>query len=333
MSNPRFSVIVPVYNRPVEVKELLESLSTQTYKNFEVIIIEDGSEDDCKEIIEAFSKLLSIAYYFKPNSGPGDSRNYGMTLAKGDYLLFFDSDCIIPSTYFQVVKDSLKAKHLDAFGGPDKADESFSDTQKAIDYAMTSVITTGGIRGKENKLDNYQPRSFNMGFSQEVYKTVGGFGDIHPGEDPDLSYRIQNKGFKVGLIPEAHVYHKRRVDFNKFFKQVYKFGIVRPILMKWYPSKTKLTYFLPTLFLFSCLFAILLSLWHIAFLFPLGILAGVLFIDALMMTNKVKIAFMAVFASFTQLLGYGYGFLKSFIVIQVLGKNERQVFKSYFFKK
>lgn len=333
MATPRYSVIVPVYNRPFEVKELLESLSKQSFKDFEVIIIEDGSTQDCKQEVDSFQSSLNISYTFKPNSGPGDSRNFGMKLAKGDFLVFFDSDCIVPSQYFEEVQNFLSKYALDAFGGPDKADNSFSDIQKAIDYAMTSLITTGGIRGKENKLDNYQPRSFNMGISKDVYKKVGGFGDIHPGEDPDLSYRIQNAGFEVGLIPNAFVYHKRRVDFGKFQKQVSKFGVVRPILMKWYPSKTKFTYFLPTFFLFSVFFAIVLSFWNIAFLFPIGILAGVLFIDALMRTNKIKIALMAVLASFIQLLGYGYGFLRSFIRIHILRQNEREAFPDFFFKK
>ncbi|MBN4071416.1 glycosyltransferase, partial [Crocinitomix catalasitica] len=242
-------MIVPVYNRPVEVAELLSTLVEQTFKEFDILIIEDGSTEDCKAIVNQFSDRLDIKYFFKDNSGPGESRNFGMEKAEGDYMIFFDSDCLIPPNYFDEVEKYLAGQPLDCWGGPDDAHPSFTTIQKAINYSMTSVITTGGVRGKENRLDNFQPRSFNMGISQEVYKKVGGFGDIHPGEDPDLSYRIMDAGFKTGLIKDAVVFHKRRIDLQKFVKQVYKFGVVRVILMKWFPNKTKLTYFLPTSFL------------------------------------------------------------------------------------
>jgi glycosyltransferase involved in cell wall biosynthesis len=214
--NYKYSVIVPVYNRPVEVEELLDSLAKQTWNQFDILIVEDGSTEDCRAICDKYSDRLDINYYFKENSGPGSSRNFGMEKATGEYMIFFDSDCLIPTQYFEEVEKFISQNKLDCWGGPDDAHPSFTIIQKAINYSMTSVITTGGVRGKENKLDKFQPRSFNMGISQKVYKAVGGFGDIHPGEDPDLSYRIMDAGFTTGLIPRAHVFHKRRIDFQKF---------------------------------------------------------------------------------------------------------------------
>lgn len=330
----KYSVIIPVYNRPDEVDELLESLTKQTYKNFDTLIIEDGSTLPCKNIVEKYQSELDIKYYYKENTGPGESRNFGMKKATGNYFIIFDSDCVIPPQYFQAVEDGLKTHQFDTFGGPDAAHSSFTDIQKAINYAMTSFITTGGIRGKKRSLDTYQPRSFNMGIKSEVFQKVGGFSDIHPGEDPDLSYRIMKEGYKVGLIEDAFVFHKRRIDFQKFRKQVYKFGIVRPILIKWYPDKFKITYLLPSLFLigsiFLCLFA---AIFHLNFLLPLLAIAGVLFVDALLQTKHLKIAILSVYTSFTQLYSYGFGFLKSAISILIFKKNERAHFPTFFFKK
>ena len=326
----KYTVVIPVYNRPSEVRELLESLKKQSYKNFDVIIIEDGSTQTCKEVVKNYSDSLEINYFFKENSGPADSRNIGMSKAKGEYFVFFDSDCIIPPDYFKHVENDLYKNKLDAFGGPDAADESFTDVQKAINYSMTSTITTGGIRGKKNKLDNYQPRSFNMGIHRKIYEKIGGFSDILPGEDPDFSYRIMNAGFKVGLIEDAFVYHKRRMDFSKFIKQVYKFGIVRPILIKWYPDKFKPTYLLPTLFLLFSILSLGLSALSVYSLFPLTLLVLSIFIDALIRTKKINIAFMSIFASFIQLYSYGFGFLKSAFQILILKKDERKVYPNCF---
>lgn len=330
----QFSVIVPVYNRPDEVEELLDSLSKQESKNFDIVLVEDGSTIPCKDLVDQYSDRLDINYFFKKNSGPGDSRNYGMKQAKGDYFIFFDSDCVIPPNYFSEVNSYLVQRPLDTFGGPDDAAESFSDVQKAINYAMTSVITTGGIRGKENKLDTYQPRSFNMGVSRQVFEKVGGFSDIHPGEDPDWSYRIMNSGFKIGLIPSAKVWHKRRIDFSKFAKQVYKFGIVRIILVKWYPDKFKLTYTLPSLFLIGTIGSVILSsVVSTIFSIPLLALIGIILLDALRTTKKLNIAIMAVYATFVQLFCYGFGFLKSWWKINILKQEERVGFKEFFFNE
>jgi glycosyltransferase involved in cell wall biosynthesis len=328
-----YSVIIPVYNRPQEALELLQSLALQTYKNFEVIIVEDGSSEPCQHVVKQFEQQLQLNYYFKPNTGPGDSRNFGMNLAQGEYLIFFDSDCIIPEHYFERVEAHLNHTPLDAFGGPDAAHDSFSDIQKSINQAMTSFITTGGIRGRKNQLDQFQPRSFNMGISKKVYDQVGGFSDIHPGEDPDLSYRIMNAGFKTGLIHEAFVYHKRRIDFDKFYTQVNKFGKVRVILMKWYPEKTKLVYFLPAAFVLGSAFLVLLSLFTPVSFSLFFLLTLIVFIEALLATNSPKIAAYSVLASYIQLLGYGIGFIESYYKIKIKGLHEREAFPKLFFKK
>ncbi|MGL1886496.1 MAG: glycosyltransferase [Reichenbachiella sp.] len=328
----KYSVIIPVYNRPDEMAEMLDSLQVQSRRDIEVIVVEDGSTSKSDHLVDQYD--LDIQYFFKPNSGPGDSRNFGMQKAKGDYLLFFDSDCVLPPNYFSNLDKGIAAYGPDAFGGPDAAHESFSDVQKAINYAMTSFFTTGGIRGGKKQLDKYQPRSFNMGISKEVYQKVGGFSDIHPGEDPDLSFRIMNQGFKVSLLADVSVFHKRRIDLRKFATQVYKFGVVRVVLNKWYPYTKKLVYFFPTLFLLGVLGSMLLSfLISGLFALPVLLLSLLLFGDALFKGNNLKVALMAVPASFIQLLGYGYGFLISFVKLSILGQKERDVFPSFFFEK
>src|SRR5690606_16241396 len=244
-----YSFIIPVFNRPDEINELLESF-TNLEGNFEynIIIIEDGSTISSKEVVDNFSNQLHISYFFKENSGPGDSRNFGMRHAKGNYFIILDSDCILPPNYLKEVNYALQNKYVDCFGGPDAAHDSFTNLQKAINFAMTSFMTTGGIRGGKQTNKTFQPRSFNMGLSKKAFESSGGFGTIHPGEDPDLSIRLINLGFKTKLINKAYVYHKRRISWSKFYTQVYKFGMVRPILNKWHPNTKRLTYWFPTLF-------------------------------------------------------------------------------------
>lgn len=328
----QFSIIVPVFNRPDEVAELLESLSKQTFKDFEVLIIEDGSTEPCDTVCKTYSDQLNLIYINKPNSGPGPSRNFGMEKAKGNYFIIFDSDCLIPEGYMQAVNSFLSSNYVDCFGGPDAAHDSFSDTQKSINYAMTSFFTTGGIRGGSEKLVKFQPRSFNMGLSKEVFEKVGGYGKIHPGEDPDLTFRIWEAGFKTSLIKDAYVYHKRRIDFQKFSKQVYKFGVVRVILNKWHPQTKKITYWFPTVFSIGFLGNIFLSALVPNLIFFNWLYIAALFFDALIKTKKVNIAIGAVAAAFIQFFSYGWGFLKSQVKINALKLEETKAFPSFFFK-
>jgi glycosyltransferase involved in cell wall biosynthesis len=329
----RFSLIIPVYNRPDEVDELLASLSASTFKlDFEVVIVEDGSSVLCGDIVASYNDKLNIRYYFKPNSGPGDSRNFGMQKAKGDYFLIFDSDCIIPKQYLDEVASALNNDYADCFGGPDKALDSFSDIQKAINFGMTSLLTTGGIRGGSEKTAKFQPRSFNMGISKKAFEASGGFGNIHPGEDPDLSIRLWKMGFETRLFPNAYVYHKRRIDWSKFYKQVNKFGKARPILNSWYPEYAKLTFFFPTVFVLGFVFSILMALVGIyGFIYLYGLYFLVLLLVSVFQNKSLKIGLLSLIAVTIQFYGYGIGFLKSFISVQCLKKDPKKVFPELFF--
>lgn len=329
-----FSLIIPVYNRPDEIKELLSSLLQLDYsQQFEIVIIEDGSTITCQREVELYKNKLDISYYFKANSGPGDSRNYGMKKAKGNYFIIFDSDCIIPTNYLSEVEKALSDNYVDCFGGPDNALHSFSDIQKAINFAMTSFLTTGGIRGGSEKIDKFQPRSFNMGISKKAFELSGGFGKIHPGEDPELSIRLWELGMETKLFPKAFVYHKRRIDWKKFYIQVNKFGKARPILNKWFPKYSKLTFFFPSIFIIGFVFSLLLAIFNIYFfisVFAFYFLA--LFLSALLKTKSFKISGLVLIATSIQFYGYGSGFLKAFFKIQILKKNPQDVFPELFFK-
>jgi glycosyltransferase involved in cell wall biosynthesis len=330
-----FSLIIPVYNRPDEVDELLESLSKLDYnEKFEIVIVEDGSSIKCEEVIQKYEDKLAISYYYKENSGPGDSRNYGMNIANGDYFIIFDSDCIIPKDYLTEVSKALKENYVDCFGGPDKALSSFSDIQKAINFAMTSFITTGGIRGGSEKIDKFQPRSFNMGLSRKAFEASNGFGNIHPGEDPDLSIRLWNLGFETKLFPKAYVYHKRRIDWDKFSIQVNKFGKARPILNSWYPKYTKLTFFFPSVFIIGLLVGLVLLIFNCDLLLQLYFIYFLLVFFISTYRNKsFKIGYLSVVAVWKQFYSYGTGFLESYFKIILLKQNPQKAFPELFFKK
>lgn len=315
---PKYSIITPVFNRPDEVKELLESLVNQTFKDFEVLIIEDGSTLKCEAVCESFKDKIDIHYYFKPNSGQGFSRNFGFERAKADYFIQLDSDAIIPPKYLQIVDNSLKNNWLDAFGGPDAAHESFSAIQKAINYSMTSVFTTGGIRGsKKNAGGQFHPRSFNFGISRKVYQATKGYAWTRMAEDIELSIRIIQLGFKVGLIEDAYIYHKRRTDFKQFFKQLHFFGRGRVNLSKHFKNELKLVHFFPSIFTAGCLS---IPLFYFIFkpFFYLGIgfltlYILLIFIDSSIKNKSLKVGFLSIFACFIQLFGYGLGFVQELI--------------------
>ena len=329
-----FSLIIPVYNRPDEVEELLESLSQTDYKeNFEIVLVEDGSTIKCEEVIQKYERNLTISYFYKENSGPGDSRNYGMQKAKGDYFIIFDSDCIIPKQYLNEVDKALKENYVDCFGGPDKALDSFSDIQKAINFAMTSFLTTGGIRGGSEKIDKFQPRSFNMGLSRKAFEASHGFGNIHPGEDPDLSIRLWNLGFDTKLFPNAYVYHKRRIDWDKFSVQVNKFGKARPILNSWYPKYNKLTFFFPSAFIIGFALAVFLLIFTYDYLLKLYfIYFFILFLVSTYQNRSVKIGYLSIIAVWKQFYGYGLGFIASYFKVIILKQNPQKAFPELFFK-
>ena len=379
----KYSIIVPVYNRPDEVDELLQSLTEQELKDFEVVIVEDGSQKPCKDVCDKFADILDLHYYAKENGGPGQARNYGAERAKGEWLIILDSDVVLPKGYLQAVENGLSvecrvesvefaaAKNkaeassddsnhnstlytlhstLAAFGGPDTSHPSFTPVQKAISYSMTSFFTTGGIRGGKKKLDKFYPRSFNMGIRRDVYLKLGGFSKMRFGEDIDFSYRIVEAGYNPQLFPDAWVWHKRRTDFRKFFRQVYNSGIARINLEKRHPGTLKLVHLLPTVFTVGVIALILLAAvaramihydapnWHtwywicLAALAPVFFYSLIIFIDSSIKNKSLKVGLLSIPAAFVQLMGYGFGFIESWWKRCVLKKDEFQAFEKNFYK-
>ena len=362
----KYSIIVPVYNRPDEVDELLQSLTEQTLKDMEVIIVEDGSSQPCENIVHRYAGKLQLRYYTKENSGPGQTRNFGAEHSQGEYLIFLDSDCVLPPDFLKVVDEELKRKDCDAWGGPDRAHASFTNVQKAISYSMTSFLTTGGIRGGKKQMDKkFYPRSFNMGIRRSLYRQLGGFSSMRFGEDIDLSLRIYKSGASCRLFPEAWVWHKRRTDFKQFFKQVHNSGIARINLMKRHPGSLKLVHLLPAVFTigtFLCLLLFLVGLFFagiglytgffggtgcnmgliVAFLgaalillalLPLLLFSLLVFIDSSIRNGSIKIGILSIWASFIQLIGYGTGFIRAWWLRCVCGRNEElQAFKENFYE-
>ena len=328
-----YSFIVPVYNRPDEIDELLYSIQKQKGKlAFEVVIVEDGSTNTCQHVIKKYENNIQINYLEKRNTGPGDSRNYGMLNANGNFFLILDSDVILPDKYLLSVNIFLKSNNIECFGGPDLAHPNFSDLQKAIDYTMTSFLTTGGIRGSKNRIQTYEPRSFNMGISKHLFQITNGFAHIHPGEDPDLSIRIQKLGFKTAFLPDAGVFHKRRIAWAKFFQQVYKFGLVRPILFKKHPDTLKLSYFFPSLFSLFLGIALILSIFNFHYLLWLYMLYFLsLGILSFFKYKSFKISLFVILAAIIQFTGYGIGFLKSYLYIHILNRKAEAQFPFLFY--
>ncbi len=326
------SIVIPVYNRPTEVDELLRSLRNQTNKNFEVIIVDDGSTIKCDNQVDKYKSLLNIKYFYKQNTGPGPTRNYGTEKANGNYIIYLDSDCVLPTHYIQTIQDRLRKKFVDAFGGPDRADRNFSILQKSINYAMTSFLTTGGIRGGGEKLDKFYPRSFNMGYSREVFEKTGGFSSMRFGEDIDMSIRIINHGFKTELIKDAYVYHKRRTNFKQFFKQVFNSGIARINLFKRHPGSLKIVHTFPSLFLVGVLLLIILSIFISAyFIIPLILYTILLFIDSSFRNKNIFVGLISICASYIQLIGYGAGFLVAFWKRILFSNAEYSAFTDNFY--
>lgn len=337
----KYSIIVPVFNRPDEIDELLESLTRQTFNDFEVIIVEDGSQKPCKEVCDKYTDKLNLKYFMKENSGPGQSRNYGAERSEGDYLLILDSDVVLPENYLYAIEEELHRDKADAFGGPDRAHNSFTDTQKAISYSMTSFFTTGGIRGGKKKMDKFYPRSFNMGIRREVYNKLGGFSKMRFGEDIDFSIRIFKAGCKCRLFPGAWVYHKRRTDFRKFWRQVYNSGIARINLYKKYPESLKLVHLLPMVFTVGVGICCILAMTGVIIkaplltalgLLPLLLYSLLIFTDSSIQNKSIKIGILSIRAAFTQLTGYGCGFIEAWWKRCVQGKDEFSAYQKNFYK-
>lgn len=344
----KYSIIVPVYNRPDEVDELLQSLCEQTVKDFEVVIVEDGSIKTCKDVCDKYANILVLHYYTKENSGPGQSRNYGAERASGDYLLILDSDVVLPTGYLAAIDKELLQQEAEAFGGPDATHPLFTPVQKAISYSMTSFFTTGGIRGGKAKLDKFYPRSFNMGIRKDVYLKLGGFTKMRFGEDIDFSYRIVEAGYRPRLFQKAWVWHKRRTDFRKFFRQVYNSGIARINLEKRHPGTMKIVHLLPTIFTVGVISLILISAIGRALMYyvdreqfywmcfapwsPIILYSLLIFADSSIKNRSLKVGLLSIPAAFVQLMGYGLGFIESWWKRCVLKQDEFQAFEKTFYK-
>lgn len=348
----KYSIIIPVYNRPDEVDELLQSLCDQSQKDFEVIIVEDGSKVPCKEVCDKYAGMVDLHYYTKENGGPGQARNYGARHAKGDYLIVLDSDVVLPTSYIQAVNEEMAKQQPDAFGGPDAAHDSFTDTQKAISYSMTSFFTTGGIRGGKKKLDKFYPRSFNMGIRRDVYQELNGFSKMRFGEDIDFSYRIVEAGYGTCLFPTAWVWHKRRTDFRKFFRQVYNSGIARINLSKRHPGTLKIVHLLPMVFTVGVIALVLLfavglllasfGINHMSKAFgtamcqlsllPLLLYSVIIFIDSSIKNKSIHVGLLSIPAAFVQLMGYGLGFIEAWWKRCVKKEDEFTAFEKNFYK-
>ena len=345
----KYSIIVPVFNRPDEVDELLESLCHQEVKDFEVIIVEDGSKKPCKDVCDKYAGILDLHYYFKENSGPGQSRNYGVERAQGRFVIILDSDVVLPESYLEAIDSAISHQTSDivAWGGPDASHPSFTPVQKAISYSMTSFFTTGGIRGGKAKLDKFYPRSFNMGIRRDVYQELGGFSKMRFGEDIDFSYRIVEAGYQPRLFPDAWVWHKRRTDFRKFFRQVYNSGIARINLEKRHPGTLKLVHLLPTVFTLGVIGLILISavgrvLMHYddvhrwfwlcaAPWLPILLYSLIICVDSSIQNKSIKVGFLSIPAAFVQLMGYGFGFIESWWKRCVLKQDEFTAFEKNFY--
>ncbi len=328
----KYSFLIPVYNRPDEVDELLQSLTEQTLRDFEVIVVDDGSSQPCREVTDRYAGRLDLHYFTKTNSGPGQTRNFAAERAVGEYLLILDSDVIVPPGYLEAVDRELRREPCDAFGGPDRAHPSFTPLQKAINYSMTSFFTTGGIRGGRKKMDKFYPRSFNMGVRREVYQSLGGFSRMRFGEDIDFSIRIFRGGYRCRLFPGAWVWHKRRTDLRKFFKQVHNSGIARINLYKKYPDSLKVVHLLPGVFTLGT--AVLLAgaavcPWSLA---PLALYALLVCLDSTVQNRSLRIGLLSVAAAYVQLIGYGTGFWRAWWRRCVRGKDEFEAFKHNFYK-
>lgn len=328
-----FSIIIPVFNRPDEMQELLESLSQQTLQNFEVVVVEDGSTLVCEQVAASFKEALEIKYFYKENSGPGQSRNFGVQQARTDFFIFFDSDCLIPSHYFETFSSHFETKKIHCYGGPDKAHASFTPIQKAISYSMTATITTGGIRGGNENTKRFHPRSFNMGFSRAVFLATKGFGKMRFGEDVDFSMRVEESGFSCQLINVCYVYHKRRADFSKFYRQIYNSGIARINLAIDHEGSIKITHFFPAAFVVGSLAALLFLV--AGFLLPstgLLIYCIIIFVDASLKNRNLSVGLLSVASTWVQMYAYGLGFMKAFWYRMILKRDSFSAFEKNFYK-
>ena len=323
MNKPKYSLISPTFGRPEEVTEFLESLLSQNYEGFEVILGDGTPNDTLRPLLKRFENnpVYPLKIVYREYLPVSDARNEAAKLAAGDYFIFLDSDCLIPQNYLKAIDAALAEKPLDLFGGPDAARDDFNALQKAISYAMTATLTTGGIRGKKKHVGTYHPRGFNMGISREAFVAVNGYNtQFVCGEDVELSIRIIAAGYKSGFIPEAFVYHKRRTTLTKFYWQVFRFGAARINLWKAHPGELKLAHLFPAAFLLYTIFAILaIPLVTPLFFSLLGFYLLAVGTGATIHNKSIYIGILAMICTVVMNAGYGLGFLRNYFSRVVKG--------------
>jgi len=341
---PKYSIIIPCFNRADEVAELLESISQLKFDpaQFEIIISDDGSTDNTKKLVEQNKSKLQcdLIYLTQNNSGPGAARNHAMENANGDFFIFIDSDVTLSADWLFHIDLTLVEKKADAFGGPDSYREDFSPFLKAVNYSMTSFITTGGLRGKKGKkLARFYPRSFNMGLSRELWKKIGGFGSLRHGQDIEFSHRIIESGAQVIFIDQAVVYHKRRTNLRRFYKQVFNWGVARINLYKINKKMLEPLHSIPAVLTFVAVTLLVLSLIFdlIKTIVLWGFSAGILIliysmIDSIRIYKSIKPALWLPLVMPAQVLGYGFGFIYNAVRRIVLDKDEKVGFKKSYYK-
>ena len=320
-----YSVIVPVYNRPQEIHSLLACLAIQAYKNFEVIVVESGSSIKSEDVVKIYSSKINVRYFLRGNDGQGFSRNYGMSQAKGEFFIILDSDVLLDPDFIENIHMGIQDAGLDAYGGPDKLHPAATDMQKAVNYSMTSFLTTGGIRGSKKNKGKFYPRSFNMGISRKVYEATGGYKLPFMGEDIELSARIMTLGFKIGLIENAYVYHERKKDLKSYYKQMQWFGRARININRFFPNTFKIIHLVPVLFVSYLIgtFTIMALHWQIGYALslPLQIFFFCVFVDSLFQYHDLKVALYSIPTVFIQLYGYAIGMLQEFLGIGIKRNN------------
>lgn len=334
MTDYLFSVIIPTFNRRDEVHDLLISLQKQTFdhQRFEVIIVDDGSTDGTNHLVESMRSSVDfrLRFFQQDHAGPGLARNLGMTQAAGEYFLFIDSDCLADERWLEGLANAIEQEQPLAFGGPDGVLPEFSPLQKAIDYAMTSFLTTGGMRGHTRKrLAKFYPRSYNMGIHRSIFAKLGGMNNLRHGQDLEFSRRIVASGAKVIYIPAAIVYHKRRTSLQKFFRQIFNWGVARINLTKIDQAILEPLHFMPAVgadtFIVLTILAPFCRICRYLWLLSSGaglLILGVIVIDAYRRYRQVKPALLAPLVALTQVFAYGFGFTAAYIWRIILGKEE-----------
>ena len=187
---PRFSIIVPAYNRANTISRTLDSLYAQTSTDFEVIVVDDGSTDNTREIVSVYVQQKGLNYFYQPNSGVSAARNFGAIHANSEYLLFLDSDDTVTSNWIKDYEEKILEQGADLL------------------YCGITRIRNGVVIGQTDPANpfnngvaygNFIPGSFCL--KTELFESVGGYDTILSySENTELSFRLKQKGPKETFI-------------------------------------------------------------------------------------------------------------------------------------